>query len=500
MDVVHVTSEIAPYSKTGGLADVCAALAQTQASLGRRVLTVSPLYPGIEPVALGATPLGEVDIVLARYRQVAKLWQTPSRPGQPVHVFVQHVVYDRAGVYGDQHGGFRDNHLRFALLCRCALEAARRVRFSSTAAALADTPLADDTVFHVHDWPSAMLPAYLDTYYRPLGHFRRSPVVLTVHNPAHQGRLPAALFDDLDLPGRWFGPSGFEWFGDLGLLKCGLVLADQITTVSPTFAWEITTPEGGFGLDAILRGRFADLTGILNGIDSAVWDPATDPHLAEPFTADDLSGKAVCKAALQAEFGLPMLAAAPLIGNIGRLDPQKGVDQLFDSIPWIVDQGCQVVILGSAAGPYQHFEAQLRELEWRFPDNVRAYIGYDEPLAHRIEAAADLFLMPSLFEPCGLNQLYSMRYGTVPVVRRTGGLADSVTPHDQPGGTGFLYTQSTGFALRTTLHQALSLYHDDRPSFTALQRNGMRRDSSWDAVLPKYDVVYRRALARRAER
>lgn len=483
MDVVIVSSEIGPFSKTGGMGDVTGALAAALHRAGHRVMTVSPRYGTISREGLVDTKV-TAGAHLGRSEQVARLFTAPG--AGPTHVLVEHPMYgDRRGIYGDHNGSFGDNHIRFALLQRAALEAARRVPVDGSV-------LGANPVFHVHDWQTAPLPVWLDQLYRPLGFFVESPVVLTLHNPAHQGRMPASAFNDLDLPQRWFSPHGLEWYGDVSLLKCGVVRADRLTTVSPTFAWEITTAQGGFGMDALFRGRFAELTGILNGIDTTEWNPATDPHLDHPFHVADPSGKAICKAGLQAELGLPMEADRPLVGSVGRLDPQKGVELLLESIPWLVGQGAQVVVLGSAAAAHQSYEVRLRELEQRFPDRVRAWIGFSERVAHRIEAGSDLFAMPSLFEPCGLNQLYSMRYGAIPVVHRTGGLADSV----EDGVTGFQFDQATGYAFRGALHRALEQYRAD--GLAGLRTAAMSQDLGWDAVVPRYEAVYADALSSRA--
>lgn len=474
MHVVMVSSEVAPFSKSGGMGDVVGALSTALAAAGHDVITVSPRYASI--AADDLTPTGVVVRAhLGASEQEAALLLREVDGVR--HVFVEHPVFgERGGLYGDENGAFGDNHLRFSLLQRAALEAARH---------LVDAPA---PLFHLHDWQASALPAYLDQLYRPLGFFRDSRTVLTLHNPRHQGRLPGRFFEDLDLPRRWFSPAGFEWYGDLGLLKFGILKADKLTTVSPGFAWEITRPEGGFGLDALFRGRFEDLTGILNGIDTSVWDPATDPHLAATFSAGDRSGKARCKRALQAELGLDVAADVPLVGSVGRLDPQKGVELLIDSLPWILDQGAQVALLGSAAAAHRHFEDQLRALAARFPGRLSVTLAFSEALAHRIEAGADFFAMPSLFEPCGLNQLYSQRYGTAPIVRRTGGLADSV----EAGVTGYVFDAPTGYAFRGAVHRALSAFGSEEHA--TMQAHCMALELGWDQVVPRYVEVYEQAL------
>lgn len=481
MKVCFVTSEIAPFSKSGGMGDVCRALADALAARGHEVVTVSPRYASVDLDELTYTEV-TFDVPGAGTHHRVGLHEV-TRHGVR-HLFVDHPMFHRGGLYGDEGGAFGDNHLRFSVLCRAALHAADRLLGWS------DEPM----VFHAHDWQAALVPVVLHAVFRPAGRFERAATVLTLHNPAHQGRLPAALFRDLDLSSRWFGPASLEFYGDLGLLKGGVLWADQLTTVSPTFARDIVQPGGGFGLEGVIALRADALQGILNGIDEQEWDPATDPHIEAPYSADDLSGKAVCKAALQVELGLPVDPEAPLVGSVGRLDPQKGVELLLDSIPWLVSEGAQVVVLGTAAAAHRRYEQQLRALERRFPHHVRAWIGFREDIAHRIEAGADLFAMPSMFEPCGLNQLYSLRYGTVPVVRRTGGLADSVVEADEGTGTGFLFEVPHGKALRDALYRGLELFRTDREAFEALRLRGMARDSSWGPAVAAYEAVYQRAI------
>jgi len=483
--VCFVSSEVAPFSKSGGMGDVCASLARELARRGHEVVTVSPRYaPLLRDERLTFTgcvfdvPAGATSHSLG----VHELHEDGVR-----HLFIDHGVFQRADLYGDDSGAFGDNHLRFALLCRGALEAAHRV------VGWSDEPV----LFHAHDWQGALLPVFLEACYRPVGRFEHAATVLTLHNPAHQGRLPASLFDDLDLPARWFSAAGLEFYGDLALLKGGILWSEQLTTVSPTFATELLQPGGGFGLSSVIGLRADALTGILNGVDTATWDPSADPHLVQGYSADDLAGKAACKADLQVELRLPVDAEVPVVGSVGRLDPQKGTELLIDSIPWLVSEGAQVVVLGSAAAAHRRFEQQLRHLEDRFPHHVRAWVGFSEPLAHRIEAGADLFVMPSLFEPCGLNQLYSLRYGTVPVVRHTGGLADSVIDAHEPDGTGFVFHAPHGKPLRDALYRALDCFRTDPATFGELQQRGMARDVSWGPAVERYEEVYAAALAAR---
>lgn len=488
MQIVAVSSEVAPFSRTGGLGYATAEIAAALARRGHTVATVSPRYGTLDPAAVGAEDTGIVlDLELAGTTHPVRVLRVVDDDGVH-HLLLEHPVYgDRDGIYADEHGAFGDEHFRFALLCRAAIAAVDRVR-------IAGASFGDELVLHAHDWQAALVPVYLREDGRGL------PTVLTVHNLQHQGRFPGDRFADLGLSGGWFAPGGVEYHGDVNLLKAGLLHAHQVTTVSPSFAEEIRTPEGGFGLDGVLRGRAADLTGILNGIDTQVWDPSADPHLPAHYDASDLEGKTRCKGALQAEMGLAVDARVPLVASVGRLDPQKGVDLLLESIPWLAgEQGCQVVVLGSAGPAHRHYEDALRDLEARYPRHVRAWIGYSEPLAHLIEAGADLFCMPSAFEPCGLNQMYSQRYGTPPVVRAVGGLVDSVDPATRDGsaGTGWLFQRYEGQALRDALWVALDCLRDRPEAFAAIQRRGMGRDFSWDASVIEYEAVFEAALAQR---
>jgi starch synthase len=489
-DIAIVAAEVVPFSKSGGLGDVTGALARALAAEGHRVVTVSPRYRSVDPARHGLADTGaRFDIPLAGHGQRIAVHQVVT--DGVVHWLVDSVLYDRDGLYGDRAGSFGDNHLRFALLCHAALRAARTLPMPD------GRPLGESALFHVHDWHTALLPVLLETTYRPAGLYRNAATVLTLHNPAHQGRLPASTFLDLDLPTRWFQPWGVEWYGDVGLLKAGILHADRVTTVSPSFADETRTPDGGFGLHELLMGRGSDYVGVLNGIDTDAWNPATDRALEQPFSAADRTGRAACKAALQAELGLPVDASIPLVGSVGRLDPQKGVELLLDAIPWLVGEGAQVVVLGSAAAAHAQWEARLRELEWRHPRQVRAWIGFQDAVSRRIYAGSDLFAMPSLFEPCGLSQMYALRYGSVPVVRATGGLADSVVDLDRPDATGIQFHLANGHAFRTALWRGLRLLRDEASHHAVVER-GMAVDFGWASRLPAWDAIYGAALGRRA--
>ncbi len=494
MRVVQVSSEIVPFSKTGGMGDVVGALASSLAARGHTVLTVSPAYGNIDLAAHGFEDSGiQVRVDVGGATRWPRL--LVRREGRLVHCLVQELLFERNGIYGDAQGSYGDNHIRYAILCKAAIEAARHLPIRKR-------PLGEDVLFHVHDWQAGLLPVYLNATYRPVGLFPKAPTVLTLHNLGHQGLFDAASFNDLELPPRWNSGWCLEWYGAISLLKAGILQCEQLTTVSETYAREILRDDGAFGMELPLRHRARDLTGIRNGIDEQIWSPASDPHLDHPYDAHDLDGKRKNKAALQAELGLPVDPTRPLLGAVTRLDPQKGIAWILESIPWAIrTHGAQFVVLGSAAPAHAHFEQELRALQRRFPRHVRAWIGFSERMAHRIEAGADMFLMPSVFEPCGLNQLYSLRYGTPPIVRATGGLADSVRPHnpDDDTGTGWVFHQPSGSAFREAMHWGLMTWRHVPATFTRIAQRGMIEDLSWKAVVPKYEAVYETAFARRAQ-
>jgi starch synthase len=389
-------------------------------------------------------------------------------------------LYDRGGLYGESGKDYDDNLLRFAF-------------FSQAAVTLMQQAWMPDLV-HCHDWQAALVPAYLRLRRHPL------PTLFTVHNLAYQGLFPAEQFHLAGLPDEWFSMNGVEFYGRVSVMKAGLIWSHVLSTVSETYSKEIQTEEYGMGLDGLMRVRSADLFGVLNGVDYAEWDPSVDPHIATRYTADDLTGKARCKAALQQEMSLPERAYTPLIGTVARLVTQKGFDLVAAALEHIVGTGAQLVILGTGDPA---FEEAFRAASARWPQHVRAIIGFNNGLAHRIEAGADMFLMPSRFEPSGLNQLYSLRYGTVPVVRRTGGLADSivdVTPEAIHNGqaNGFVFEDYSPGALAATVGRAIAAYRDPTV-WRSLQQVGMRADFSWDRTADRYVALYT-VTAERASR
>jgi starch synthase len=477
MELLFLASEVAPLSKTGGLGDVLGALPGALAEAGDVVAVVSPRYGFIDAARLGFTPRERSVRVRG---EATTVWS--RRQGRLTHYLVEHERFfgSRRGLYGEHGHEYGDNAERFAYLCRAALE---------VPAAFGHRP----AVVHLNDWQAALAAWLLHHEHATDPALARARTVFTIHNLAYQGSFSKDLLPALGLPWELFRPDGVEFHDRLNLLKAGLVFADAITTVSPTYAREITTPHGGEGLDGLLRSRAGQLTGILNGIDVRAWDPSSDPHLPAHFDAQRLAGKAACKRALQDELGLPERAEVPLLALVGRLADQKGIDLVLAALPELVRHDLQVAVLGSGQ---RDWEEALRQEARRHGDRLAVRIGFDEGLAHRIEAGADLFLMPSRFEPCGLNQLYSLRYGTVPVVRRVGGLADTVEDFDGwRHGTGFVFADYDHRALITAVRRALELFRDKR-AWHAMMRRGMALDHSWARSAEAYRALYRALVER----
>ena len=491
MNVVFVASEAVPFAKTGGLADVIGSLPCALERLGLGVSVIIPCYrevwwrSGQEITTNGWKlwiPVGS--------REVEARVHEGRLPGSDVAVYLidQPGYFDRDQLYLREDGSdFPDNAERFAFFAKAALETISRLE-----------PRPD--VIHCHDWQSALIPAMLRERYSPW--LEGLGTLLTVHNLAYQGVFDASALALTGLDRRLFNWRQLEYHGRLNYLKAGLVYADLISTVSPTYAREIQTPEFGCGLDGLLRSRSADLTGIINGIDTEVWSPAREPMLAAQYDATDFeTGKALCKAALQRRAGLPERADVPLFAQIGRLDPQKGWDLLIEVADDLLRGEVQLVVLGFGQARYHD---QLDRLAVRHPGKLRVFLEFSGTLAHQIEAGADLFLMPSLYEPCGLNQLYSLAHGTVPVVRATGGLSDTVvdaTPGSLADGTatGVVFRDPTPQALRKAIERALAI-RGDPVAWRQLVENGMRADWSWDRsardYVALYDEVGRRAARR----
>jgi starch synthase len=471
MEILFVASEVAPFSKTGGLGDVSGALPAALAARGHRVAVVTPRYGSIDPARHRLAPIHGA----LRVRGEATTVWVAQGPATVYLVEHEWLYGSRKGPYGEGGRDYGDNPERFAYLSRAAL---------ALPAALGLRP----RILHLNDWQTALAAWMLRREHAEDPNLAGVRSVFTIHNLAYQGVYPKDVLPVLGLPWDVFRYEAMEFHDQLNFMKAGLVFADALTTVSPTYAREILGPEHGQGLEALLRQRAADLHGILNGIDVVAWDPERDPHLPAHYSARDLSGKARNKAALQGELGLPVRADVPLVGMVGRMVDQKGYDLVAASLGEILGRDLQVAVLGTGEAVY---EESFRRAALERPDRMAARIGFDEGLAHRIEAGADVFLMPSRYEPCGLNQMYSLRYGTVPVVRAVGGLEDTVEDFDGwRRGTGFKFREHAPQAMLLALRRALDAYRDAR-AWRGLVERGMAQDNSWARSADRYEALYR---------
>jgi starch synthase len=489
MKTLIVASEAVPFAKTGGLADVCGTLPAELARLGQSVAVIMPAYRSALRSGQPIEPTGIAFEIPMGTKTVAGSLLQSTLPDSDVRVYLvqQDAYFDRDQLYGENGADFKDNCERFVFFCRAVMEAIRLV------------PLELDLI-HVHDWQAALVPALLKTEYAGVPGYENVASLFTIHNLAYQGRF---WHWDMLLTGmdwKYFNWRQMEFFGDLNLMKTGLVFADALNTVSPRYAQEIQTPEHGCGLEGVLRERRAVLSGIVNGVDYNEWNPVTDRHIAANFTAEHVQpGKGICKAALQKTLGLPRNPKAPLVGLVGRLAAQKGLDLVEGVImDWVRTSDTQWAILGTGEPKYQELFERLAD---EFPDKVAVKIGFSNALAHMIEAGADVFLMPSRYEPCGLNQLFSLKYGTVPVVRATGGLADTIVDATDVTiadgtATGFSFDAYEVRALAEALTRADSTYRERPEVWRQLIATGMRQDWSWANSARKYIDLYRQTVAR----
>jgi starch synthase len=482
MHIAFVASECVPFSKTGGLADVVGALPKALASLGHQVSVYLPRYRQTK-LSDPQTVVRSITVPFDdKYRFCSVV--TAGNSGGVRFYFVDFPPYfDREALYGTSAGDYPDNAERFALFSRAVLEASK--------------VLGVPHVFHCHDWQSALLPVILRTLYAEDPAFREVATVLTIHNLGYQGLFPPDILPLLMLPWDLLAISKMEFFGQVNFLKGALVFSDFITTVSRKYSQEIQTTEYGFGLEGVLRNRAATVTGILNGVDYDEWSPQTDKFIAAKYSPQDLSGKKLCKQDLLNAFGVtnPDLNL-PVIGIVSRFAAQKGFDLIAQVMDRLAREEMIVVALGAGDKTY---EEMFQRLNKQFPNKIAVKVAYDNAVAHKIEAGADMFLMPSKYEPCGLNQIYSLKYGTVPIVRATGGLDDTIEPWDARAGkgTGFKFSDYTGEALLATIKQALLAYRD-QASWQTLMRNGMGRDFSWGASAREYGKIYDRVRQARA--
>jgi len=465
-----ISSEAAPFAKTGGLADVLGSLPAALGSYGDEVAVVIPRYGSID-LKSARRVWDNLAVYFGADSYPVSIYRAPAE--YPVYLVDCPPLFDRKGFYGESGVDYPDNHIRFAVFCRAALSVARF--------------LFRTDIFHCHDWQTGLVPAYLRTTFACDPTFMGCRTLFTIHNLGYQGLFPKTVLAEVALDPAVYRPDGMEFFGRVSYLKAGIEFADAVNTVSPTYAREIQTPEFGFGMDARLRARAAVLSGILNGVDYTDWSPETDTHIAARYSAEDLSGKVECKRRLVEEFGLPAAAMErPLLGTVSRFTRQKGADILAEIAAQIVAEDVYLVALGTGDPEFEDF---FRLMQQEHPGRIAARIGFDNGLAHRIEAGADMFLMPSRYEPCGLNQIYSLRYGTVPVVRATGGLDDTIEE-----GTGFKFAEYTGQAFLEAVRAAVRAFAD-REAWQRMMLRGMAKDFSWKKSAAAYSALYGRLLA-----
>ncbi|HET6933840.1 MAG TPA: glycogen synthase GlgA [Candidatus Angelobacter sp.] len=480
MNIVFAASECVPFSKTGGLADVVGALPQALAELGHDVSVYLPKYRQTKldnPKVL----LRSVTVPFDDQYRFCSVLDGGKRSGVRFYFIDYPPFFDRDALYGTPAGDYPDNAERFALYSRAVLEASKI--------------LGAPQIFHCHDWQSALIPVLLSTSYADDPVFQETKTVFTIHNIGYQGLFPPDTLPLLMLPWDLFTMDKMEFWGKVNFLKGALVFSDHITTVSRRYSQEIQTPEYGFGLEGVLRSRAASVSGILNGVDYDEWNPEKDRLIVRQYSAQNLEGKKECKYDLLRQFGIEdgKNIDLPVIGIVSRFAAQKGFDLIAEVADDLAQLPLILTILGSGDKEYQDLFIKLNR---QFPQKIAVKVAYDNVIAHKIEAGADMFLMPSRYEPCGLNQMYSMRYGTVPIVRATGGLDDSVEPWDAKNGkgTGFKFGGYTGSALLATIHEALKAFAD-KPNWQKLMINGMNKDFSWKASAREYVKIYERVAA-----
>ncbi len=484
MHIAFAASECVPFSKTGGLADVVGALPPALAALGNRVTVYLPRYR--QTKLTQANPvLHSVTIPFDDRYRFCSVVDGGTHSGMQFYFIDYPPYFDREALYGTSVGDYRDNAERFALFSRAALEASKI--------------LGVPDVFHCHDWQSALVPILLRSVYLEDPAFREVASVFTIHNMGYQGIFPPEILPLLMLPWDLFTIARLEFYGNVNFLKGALTFSDFVTTVSRKYSQEIQTAEYGFGLEGVLRARSATVTGILNGVDYNEWSPQNDKFIVARYSPEDLSGKAKCKADLLTQFGIAQVESKlPVIGIVSRFAAQKGFDLIAQVADRIAREEMIIIALGSGDKEYQDMFVRLNKL---YPQKIAIKVAYDNALAHKIEAGSDMFLMPSRYEPCGLNQIYSLKYGTVPVVRATGGLDDTIETWDPrtKKGTGFKFSEYSGEALLATIRTALNAYQD-RSAWQILMRNGMAKDFSWTASAREYVRVYERARQLRTTR
>jgi len=481
LNILIAASEVVPFAKTGGLADVVGALPKALRALGHDVRVVMPRYYGVDREKYLLTPMeGSLGVPMGTLGEMWCSVYEGKLPNSDVPIyFIDHeAFFGRAGLYEEGGFGYSDNDIRFIFFSRAVMQLSKKLHFHPD-------------VIHANDWHTAALPIMLNTHYAFDPHFAHTGSLLTIHNLEHQGRFSKGAMEFLDIGWEHFNAYELEEYDGINLLKGGIVHADMISTVSRKYAQEIRTAEFGCALEGLIDRNSYKLDGILNGVDYEEWSPASDPFIDQNFDIEEMSGKGVCKTALQKFFHLPQRAEVPLIGLVGRLAQQKGIELLSHAIWKLLEMDIQIVMLGAGEKWAEHY---FSDIAAKHPEKFGCFIGYRNDLAHQIEAGADLFLMPSLFEPCGLNQIYSLRYGTLPIVRATGGLDDTIENYhnDSLHGTGFKFYDRTVDALVNTVGWAVHTWYNDSKGFKQMQANAMSQRYDWLGAAREYEALYYR--------
>lgn len=485
MRVLFATSEISPFSRAGGLADVSQALPKALARMGHDVFIVTPKYRQARNVKPSIKPLDRhLEVPISFMKKSAQIFQAGLEDQVTVYLIGQDELYDRGGLYGNEYGDYQDNAERFIFFSRAVLE-------------LCLTLDLKPDVIHCNDWQTGLIPVYLKTLYADSPSLQSTATLFTIHNLGYQGLF---WHYDLHLTGLgWelFTPRALEFFGKLNLMKGGIVFADILNTVSPSYREEILTPANGFGLEGVLKNRENNLYAVLNGVDSQVWNPANDPLLPAHYTSSTLENKKICKTHLQELFQLKKRGDLPIIAVISRLLDRKGLDLVSQVFPRLMELDVQLILMGQGVDQYQSWATEMVE---KYPGFIGLEIGYNEPLAHQIQAGADILLMPSRYEPCGLDQLYALKYGTIPIVRAVGGLEDTVEDYDpqKDQGTGFKFREYEGEKLFQTVQRALSVYRD-KVRWKGLIQRAMSRDFSWENSAVQYESLYLKAIKKKKD-
>lgn len=489
LTILFAASEVVPFAKSGGLADVAGALPKALRALGHDVRIVMPRYYAVDREKYALKLLeGGLGVPMGI---MGEMWcgvyeGVYPHTDIPVYFIDHEGFFGRGGLYEENGYSYSDNDNRFIFFSRAVMQLAKKLRFRPD-------------VIHANDWHTAAIPMLLNTVYAFDSDFAYTGSLLSIHNLQHQGRFYQGAMDVLGIGWEHFNADELEEYGGINLLKGGIVHADAISTVSRRYADEIRTAEFGWGLEGLIGKYGYKLHGILNGVDYDEWSPTSDPFIAAPFDIDSMEGKAECKKALQQTFGLPIRSDIPLIGLVGRLVEQKGIELIVHAIHALMHMEIQIVLLGAGEKWAEHF---FSDISGRYPHKFGCYIGYRNDLAHQIEAGSDLFLMPSLFEPCGLNQIYSLRYGTLPIVRATGGLDDTIENYHNDGkhGTGFKFYDATPDALINTVGWAVYTWYNDPSGFKAMRANAMEKRFDWSGAAKEYEALYYRiAAGRRGE-